>query len=500
MDLDQARDMDANSPAQVPAADPAAPSPPTNIPPKPAYIPNAGTVDVIGNLPPAENAMQKTAEHMAFADDLNAGRIHPKTYQDLFDSESTIGKMGTLFGLLVSGAGSGLAHQPNAVLDMMNKNIERDLESQKANQSNKLNWYNAAMAHEKAIADNELTNARTAAENAGTWGATEDAALKHWQNSQLPGILNDSATTSAKNHMVLSYLQIQQEQINKMPPGATKAAAQNQFDTVLKPAALQTITQNNQAYASRKGLRDVLAPNPLKGKDKPVDVNESPLDDAKFNQMALLGNMGNVIPEKSLTPGEQQAVLQERGKIKQGRVNYGHYAQNFDELAKLHHAGQVPGGSIAGGALKGVGTGVGGLFGGPMGAIAGSALGSGVSHGADEIKNIFEQKRNAYTTPIKELLRNSGQSDASAQDLIDSMFPSWTDEDDDETRKIKFDQGTQLFKNNEPKMAPISDQKKLLKPFPVIQYKPSTDQKKKNKEKSGRISDEDMTNTKLHSR
>lgn len=69
--------------------------------------------------------------------DLNNGHIAPKTYSDLFANKSVPGKIGTLFGLLFSGMGSGLTHQPNMLMQMMDNEINRDLDAQQKSVSNK---------------------------------------------------------------------------------------------------------------------------------------------------------------------------------------------------------------------------------------------------------------------------------------------------------------------------------------------------------------------------
>ena len=63
----------------------------------------------------------------AVAKDYGNGHITPKTYHDLFSKNAdgsdrgTLSKIGMIFGLMLGGAGSGLTHQPNAALGMMNK-------------------------------------------------------------------------------------------------------------------------------------------------------------------------------------------------------------------------------------------------------------------------------------------------------------------------------------------------------------------------------------------
>ncbi len=87
-----------------------------------------------------ETLQNLTNEDMAWHNDLVNGHIKPETYHDLFEKKSTLGKIGTLFGLMMSGAGSGLSGQPNAVLGMMNNEIQNDLEAQKQSKFNAQNF------------------------------------------------------------------------------------------------------------------------------------------------------------------------------------------------------------------------------------------------------------------------------------------------------------------------------------------------------------------------
>lgn len=101
-------------------------------------------------------------EDAAWAQDLANGHITPQTYEGLFAKKDTLGKIGTLFGLLVSGAGSGLTHQPNAVIAMMNNEIANDLEAQKTSKANAVNYLRLSQQHEMNKANIKHINAEAA--------------------------------------------------------------------------------------------------------------------------------------------------------------------------------------------------------------------------------------------------------------------------------------------------------------------------------------------------
>lgn len=482
-----AQDMDAESPAEVEPPDTGAlpeqaPQPAEPIPPKPTpgleTVGSGNTVDVVGRLPPEQNAMQKNAEAMAFGDDLHNGQIQPKTYRDLFSKnhdgseKSTLGKLGTIFGLLVSGAGSGLAHQPNALMDMMNREIDRDLDAQKASQANKLNWYNTAMAHEKAMAEMELNNAHANAVNTGAWGKAEESSFQHWKNKQLPGYLEDNATTEAKNRMHMANIQMRQEDVNRMPPGTAKTAGQNYIDTVMKPKTLQIIQQNNLGNAQRNALRQAQNPNPLKDKGEIKDPRAPVVDQDALNKKIQLGMIApgaaGSIPE-----GQVGVVNQEVKNLSLNRKYYADYVDNFRKLDELNFAGQVPAAGAASSLLSGIGSAVGGALAGPLGIVGGGGLGNAAGHAANDLKSAFEVQRNSLIESLKQRIGKDMNADERDK-LINSLVPTWNDTD--ESRSEKFQQGTLHFKGNAGEETPALRAYGLRSTgsdFPVQPYKPS---------------------------
>lgn len=87
-----------------------------------------------------DHLKQFAQEDAAFQHDLQNGHVTPKTYSDLFADKGTLGKIGTIFGLMMSGAGSGLARQPNMLLHMMDNEIGNDIEAQKQSKGNAQNF------------------------------------------------------------------------------------------------------------------------------------------------------------------------------------------------------------------------------------------------------------------------------------------------------------------------------------------------------------------------
>lgn len=69
-----------------------------------------------------------TKEHDAIVDDIKNTRINP---QRLWQSKSASDKSSAMIGMILSGIGSAMAGQPNLALQVLDKQIERDIDAQK---------------------------------------------------------------------------------------------------------------------------------------------------------------------------------------------------------------------------------------------------------------------------------------------------------------------------------------------------------------------------------
>lgn len=168
------------------------------IPPKPVYsddhqAPSGNTVTVTGSrpqLPQPISSDDLKQQSQFFSQDLYNGHITPKTYGDLFNDKSTLGKVGTLFGLMASGMGSGLTGQPNALLQMMDKTISNDLEAQKNSKANAHNLYQLNLTHQ-----------------------TNLAQIDHWKKE---GVLTDAQAAVAKKDLDIKSFALSKMQSNSM--------------------------------------------------------------------------------------------------------------------------------------------------------------------------------------------------------------------------------------------------------------------------------------------
>jgi len=235
---------------------------------------------------PAKVEQHLNQQSEMFANELAAGHIHPKTISDLYGSKDTLGKIGMIFGLMVSGAGSGLAHQTNAALDLINKELDRDLEAQKASNTNAQSWYNYTLQHQRDLSQIEKTKselpliaaqARLADANAALNAAyaskvpadiqaalaavdkaradayltTTEADLQNKKNEILGS--DTSASHIAKGRMQIGAGQSLQDWIDKQPPGPQKDNMQNVYDTQIAPAIGAEVTDKNKQVGAVVG-------------------------------------------------------------------------------------------------------------------------------------------------------------------------------------------------------------------------------------------------------
>lgn len=229
---------EAPQPSSAPVAAPNAPAPVPD-PATPA-APEAETPDV---APIAVPALQQAvgqdlkAEDKNHHNDVMQGKITPKTYQDLFNDKDTLGKVGTIFGLLLSGAGSGLAHQPNALLGMMDKQISNDLDAQKTSAANAQNGYRLNQQHQFQTA--QIAQMKKA-------GLLTDAQIKE-------AVANANTKADALAHMqanryALHNLTVQR---NKLPAGSTLIP---KYDQALALISQGVDVQNSNIADKAAGL------------------------------------------------------------------------------------------------------------------------------------------------------------------------------------------------------------------------------------------------------
>lgn len=216
--------------------------------------------------------------------DLLNGHITPKTYKSLYNEESTLGKIGTIFGLLLSGAGGGLSGQPNAVLEMMNKEIDRDLDAQRKSVEGAQNFYQMNIQKELNAAN--ITKAQ--AETMGVWKDIERKALEN-----------------SKTQLELSSMHHLMTKANLLPP-ADKARAAAAISGI-QGAVAQGIDKRNTRAAEQQALRALGHLGMVPGAQNIADAN-----DARY--VPGVGEAGIAVPESVRKELGSHQALEDAGK------------------------------------------------------------------------------------------------------------------------------------------------------------------------------------------
>lgn len=264
------------------------------------------------------------SEDQAWQQDLNNGHISPKTYSQLFANKGTLSKIGTIFGLLLSGAGGGLSGQPNAVLAMMNNEIANDLESQKQSKQNAQNFLRL----------------------------TEDNLLKKSQASSLDAETAQKAYALTRMHMNYAALHQMADQVKALPMGSPErqqaeatlamlnSSVQNENYNIADRAASasayykmvlgnQGETENPAIQVRKKALVGAITPQQseaalgeIKKVQDHVQINKNALDSFdKVSKMVTPGyKVSNPIQHKRQIEAEWSPMMDKLTKDTEGRV------------------------------------------------------------------------------------------------------------------------------------------------------------------------------------
>ena len=111
-----------------------------------------------------EHLQEYAKQDQAWQQDLNNGHITPETYGSLFAKKDTLGKIGSIFGMMLGGAGSGLAHQQNAYLHALDQQINNDLQAQTTSKNNAQNFIRLNQQHQMQNAQIGQMGTQTAAQ------------------------------------------------------------------------------------------------------------------------------------------------------------------------------------------------------------------------------------------------------------------------------------------------------------------------------------------------
>jgi hypothetical protein len=255
------------------------------LPPTEINAPNPGATQ---NFPQPQQPQPNNdfdKEDKAWQQDLLNQHITPETYHDLFAKKDTLGKIGTIFGLLVGGAGGGLSHQPNAALQMMDKQIQNDLEAQRSSKTNAHNFL-------KLEQSNQLNNAMIK-----NYGVQNIHTLAEVDQLVKQGDLTEAQADSLKAQTNLTTLDAAQQRagrvaqqeiwnkVQKMPEGPQKVKAMQAFS--LMSNGIDAKYQNMNANMAAKMQYFQNAMQPTAGGNEEQDFQQR-------DQMLRLGGQDKI--------------------------------------------------------------------------------------------------------------------------------------------------------------------------------------------------------------
>lgn len=322
--------------ATVAAAPTPPPTPVTDIQappgPPPDNGPVAGVIDVEGQKAQpfalqGPNTPEDTATYLKqqdgqFANDLTNGHIHPTSIQDLYANKGLSGKLGTLFGLLVSGMGSGLSHQSNAVMDMMNKQIQNDIDAQKQSKSNALTLIGLNQQHQLQ----ESEKARNFAQ----------ANLTENQSN----VVADSLAHMQMNRSEFHRLsKIVDQMASSAAADPTNMAKQQQLQKAQQALGMigQGIDAQNANIADRAAAVSAL----LGARAEPqAGANDGGVDLKKLNDLNTLGKINSPI---GLNGQESAEANKEASLIQDNRAVAKMFTNSFQKLNSLDAGHLTPG-------------------------------------------------------------------------------------------------------------------------------------------------------------
>ncbi len=381
----------------------------------------------------------KLQEHMRFAQDLADNKITPKTYHDILGTttdengkrveKGALGKLGTLFGLFMSGMGSGVSHQPNVLLHMMDKEIERDLEAQKNSKEGARNLLSIPNAHNLQQAQAAEHKQRTL--NEGVEGSKQAAIAgkvldKMHIKNDLPGEYERKkqeiwAPFEAKAKM----REIKGHQLDQ----ATKNNPQ--ANAVVRKVILPAIVQKNVQTLKQGEAAVKLGTQKLHAQE-PIIQAAPAVNNSKYQEGIRLGKESPWI-EGSIIPEDVPKVDADIGVIQQARRGGKRWEKSFNELVNMPRAGET-------------GAGV-------LGSIAGSlsnmipGANAAVGESVRTQFSRFEKRRNAIVNDLQAYLP-AGTEDERKK-LMDAYLPKWEDIGDQDIINLKFNNAVQHFKDLE---------------------------------------------------
>lgn len=455
-----------NTEVTLPQSQQTPPGPQAPVAPQPQAAP---VEQAKPEMPDLNSPEARAAAHQQFVDDLQYGKIKRQSYSDLYGKKDTLGKVGTIFGLLLSGAGSGLTGKENGLLRMMDSEIEADFQSQLKNKENARNFLTLQDQMTNSRVNQAQTEQNVLNSQYDQWvkmGGDPDASPEIIKDFQARNRKIWDQVESKANFRAALFNDLSQE-VGKTgnPTAKAKLAEAGQY------FQNQNINDYKRGQAGTAALvkgtneRAKTAPKPAQG-----SVQWKPIANFAVMENAIKKGIrsGGAANKGNIRPGDVDKVREEMKNVDALNNLYKDYIETFSTLKQEPKGGQVGPmrRALASGAKA-----IGSLFNAPD---AGEAM-------ADEVTGPEGRKREAKVTA---LMKRLGVD----ENTMDSILPGWKDEGKDVSYEEVLQAGKDFFNAKLKDMTPTLRGYKegglpnLYGDLPDIQYKdmPKTDEKKVN--------------------
>ncbi len=285
-------------------------------------------IDQAAQATAAAEAEQKLSDHVQqstahisneinnVVQDIQNGHINPSRYMS---SMSTENKIASGIGLILGGIGSGISGGPNMALDFLNKQIDRDIEGQKAEMNKKenlVNLYSKMLGNERegaVMASNALAHI-TANKILAAGAASNDQMVRQRAQAAAQGLIAQRLPEMQK----LAYTQGSMNMMADLFTGSQQAAAKGapSWDSN-KDMHMQTLIGRQMALdpAKAKEISDRYVPGvgisaiPVEKSTRDSLVAHKELDDAAKDLLDFANKHTGSFDPRVVATGAQKAQL-----------------------------------------------------------------------------------------------------------------------------------------------------------------------------------------------
>lgn len=232
------------------------------------------------NYQAQQNAFNNKVETENWTEDMKNSHIDPQAYVNNMSGGQ---KAATAIGMILGGMGQGLMHTgSNAVVDMLNKNIDRDVQAQVLNRDNKKTVFNAMQKQ---------------------YGNEQDA-LQMTRAFYLQKLQNDLGEAAAK-----SGSQLAQARASQAIGPLQQQLQQIHFDVGMRQAALKGINSGNDTMAA------AAIPYLVRDKTKVEDAAKAygaakSLNEQQTNALKSFDQIHNMIGHGMFSPNDAASAKQ----------------------------------------------------------------------------------------------------------------------------------------------------------------------------------------------